>query len=599
MLSTALALFAAGLLTILLPCIFPLIPIVLGVSVTDRNPLRPLVIIAGMLVSFVGFTFVLQVVLSQFVELADYIRLGTYYVLLLFGLGFAFHQRVILLIGAALGSLFFLDKGWIAVIIAAMLGMFAMEIGGRIASRLQQLGTDVQTKTRQGLGDKSLLTAFIVGLTLGLVWVPCAGPALGFALAVVRDQPGALAFFYLAAYGIGSAIPLLLIGYGGQAAVHFVRTLSPYTGYVKRAAGIILIVSSIAFHVGLFASFQAWFTEQTGYGSFGNTLEDQLFGGNEKNRAQPLVSGSKLPNLGKAPEEFLGAGAWHNSPPLSLKELRGKVVLIDFWTYSCINCIRTFPYLRGYWDTYKSSSFVLVGVHTPEFVFEKSEKNVSNALKKYDLQYPVVQDNDFGIWNSFQNRYWPAKYLIDAEGNIRYTHFGEGEYEETDQAIASLLKEMGQTADEKKAVPSEVAALRMPLTREIYVGPRSWDALGNRQGKPINTPVTYVAPQTMVIDNYYLSGTWQVAEEERQVLRSDDGVIAIKALAGEVNLVLGLEPGTEKAEAVVEVDGKEVSRFTIDHHDLYPLYNGSYGVHDVVLRLKGKGVEAYAYTFGG
>ena len=265
------------MLTILLPCILPLIPIVLGVSIAGRSKLRPLLTVAGMLVSFVGFTFLLLVVLRQFVEVADYLRIGTYYALLLFGLGFVSHKRNIHLVGAVAGSWFFADIGMTAVAIAAVLGAIAMLIGGKVATRLQQTGTDVQSATRDGLGQDSPFTAFIMGLTMGLVWVPCAGPALGFAFTLVAEQPGLQALGYLTAYGLGTAVPLLLIGYGGQAAVHSVRFLSQYSGRIKQVSGIILIVTALAFQYNLFRAFESYLVMNTSFGNLGVELETKFF----------------------------------------------------------------------------------------------------------------------------------------------------------------------------------------------------------------------------------------------------------------------------------------------------------------------------------
>ena len=277
MLSLAFTLFIAGVLTILLPCILPLIPIVLGVSIADRNRWRPLVTVGGMLISFVGSTFLLQVVLSNFIELADIIRVSTFYILLLFGLGFAFHSRAPQFIGAALGSLFFMDRGVVGVGIALVAGIIAIELGGRIAARIQQFGFSVQQKARGTLGTQSLLTSFIIGLTMGLVWVPCAGPALGFAFALVREEPSVKAFFYLGAYGAGASLPLLLVGYGGQTAVHSVRFLSRYSGYVKQVSGVLLILSALALHFNLFQDIQTWLVQNTTYGSLGTEIEESLF----------------------------------------------------------------------------------------------------------------------------------------------------------------------------------------------------------------------------------------------------------------------------------------------------------------------------------
>lgn len=606
----AFALFIAGLLTILLPCILPLVPIVLGVSVTDRNPLRPLVVIAGMLISFVGSTFLLSVLLNSFVELADYIRIATYAALLLFGIGFATEQKGLRYGVAALSGFFFFGKGWIAVVIAAVIGVWMMSIGGWVATRIQQFGTDVQQETRTKLGTQSLLAAFLIGLTMGFVWVPCAGPALGFAFALVRDEPGLKAFLYLTSYGIGAGIPLLLIGYGGQLAVHSVRALTKYTGLIKKVSGILLIATALALQFNLFVEAQIWLEEHTGYSSFGAKIEEKLFHSSSSvpSATSSSTMQSTLPTLSRAPLDMPGLGPWHNSSPLTAADLKGKVVLVDFWTYSCINCIRTLPHIQAYWEKFKdaklpdgSPAFVLLGVHTPEFTFEKSEKNVAMAITEHGLTYPTAQDNDFATWNAFANRYWPAKYLIDANGYIRYEHFGEGNYEETDKAIASLLREAGAVMNDASSsiMSEESRTVRGPITAETYLHSRSWPAFGNAQSDPSPEVISYGAPKDMQNDHYYLVGNWQLVDDERQVLRSNEGEIRIRARGGEINLVLGPEEGVKPVQADIFVDGTKTKTITIDHHDLYELYKGPYGTHNVTLVIHGNGIGGYAFTFGG
>lgn len=616
MFSLALTLFFAGLLTILLPCILPLVPIVLGVSVAGRSKLRPLLTVTGMLVSFVGFTFLLILVLGKFIEFADTLRIATFYVLLLFGLGFMTHRRDAQVIGAVLGGFFFWDKGIRTVVIAVILGIIAMIIAGPIATKIQQLGSDVQQKSRENLGADSPLNAFIIGLTLGLVWVPCAGPALGFAYSLVREEPGLRAAILLTCYGLGTAIPLLLIGYGGQAAVHSVRAIAPYTGRIKQIAGVLLILTALALHFRTFERIQIWLLDNTNFGDIGTRIEQRLFGEDMEESMfgslDPSVSLSTmdlptLPKLGRAPE-FTGLSTWHNGEPLTMAELKGKVVLIDFWTYSCINCIRTLPYIQGYWDKFgsttlttgKDTPFMLVGVHTPEFVFEKSEKNVADAIKRNGLTYPVAQDNDFGTWGAYANRYWPAKYLIDADGYIRYTHFGEGAYEETELAIRSLLKEIGVDTEESEETeeskePDDGRRARSP---ETYLGARSWPSLINAAGEPSEETVSYTAPSSIPLHRYALVGDWTLMDGERQVLQSDAGEIRMRWQGNEINLVLGPDEALGPIEADVMIDGTKVKTIIIDHYDSYNLYTGEYGEHELVLMLKGKGVAGYAFTFG-
>lgn len=624
----AVILFIAGMLTILLPCILPLLPIVLGVSVAGRNPWRPLLTVLGMVISFVACTFLLTLVLNQFVTFADVLRIGTYYILLLFGVGFLTSNKTLQLLGAVLGGFFFNRYGWITVTVVQTIGAIAMELGSKIATKIQQFGGEIQQGAGDALGRESPIAAFIIGLTLGLVWVPCAGPALGFAFALVREEPGARAAFLLGMYGLGTAIPLLIVGYGGQVIAHRVRSLSRYSGRIKQVAGVVLILTALGLQYGWLMRVQTYLVQNTSYGTLGTEIEERLFApeaeepagaqGNFSSAGLPASSSalssqtvqravpsfapkpSGLPSYGAAPE-FAGLGPWHSSSPLTMEELKGKVVLIDFWTYSCINCIRTLPYIRVYWDAFKDTGkFVLIGVHTPEFVFEKDQKNVADAIKRHGLTYPIAQDNDFGTWNAFHNRYWPAKYLIDVEGNVRYTHFGEGGYRETEEAIRELLLEVGVTAnDVKDAENSEDAGEYFGnQTPETYLGSRSWGSLGNGAAFPTDAVVTYEAPEALKLHKYALEGDWQMVGEEKQVLRSEAGEIRMKFLGGEINLVMGTENMKSKPSVEVLVDGKSTKAFTIDRYDLFDLWKGEYGEHEIVLKITGAGVEGYAFTFG-
>ena len=228
-----------------------------------------------MLVSFVGFTFLLILVLNKFIGTEVYLRTATYLVLLLFGLGFITQNKRIWNAGAIFGGFFFLGAGLIAVLIAIALGLIAMRVGGKVAVKLQSLGTGIQHKAQEELGQDNPLTAFIIGLTLGLVWVPCAGPALGFAFTLVREQPGLQAFLALLTYGLGTAVPLLLIGYGGQWAVNSVRRISKYSGRIKQVAGGILFVTAFAFQFGWFKAFETWLVS-TPFGNIGIELEEKF-----------------------------------------------------------------------------------------------------------------------------------------------------------------------------------------------------------------------------------------------------------------------------------------------------------------------------------
>jgi cytochrome c biogenesis protein CcdA len=271
-------LFVAGTVTILLPCILPLVPIVLGSSIAGRSPWRPVLTVAGMVVSFVGFTLLLLLVLSRFTWLEGDLRTSTYYLLLLVGIGFLSVSRRIALPVAALGGLlFFWERGLPVALIAAGIGATLMFTGAGLAARVQQLGNGLQKKAGNGSGRESLLTAFLIGLTMGLVWFPCAGPALGFVYSLVSDKPGGWAFFYLSMYGLGVALPLLLIGYGGQLAARSVRSLSRFSGRLEQVAGVILVFTALASHYHWLRAAETWLNT-TPVATFGIELEERWFG---------------------------------------------------------------------------------------------------------------------------------------------------------------------------------------------------------------------------------------------------------------------------------------------------------------------------------
>ena len=314
----------------------------------------------------------------------------------------------------------------------------------------------------------------------------------------------------------------------------------------------------------MFTNAQTWLADRTGFGNLGIAIEGRLF---SKAMAAPMLpqanaalladehlpSLPELPKLGPAPE-LAGLGPWYNSAPLTMAGLRGKVVLVDFWTYSCINCLRTLPHMRELWAKFHDQPFVIVGVHAPEFVFEKSPANVADAIKRHGLDYPIAQDNDFGTWKAFGNHYWPAKYLIDAQGIIRYTHVGEGGDEATELAIRALLAELGRPTV-KSVAPAPPAAGAMRQSPETYLGSRGWTAFANRLGAPDGRRHRYVATAKLAPIALLSSANGGLPTMNGRCLRSDTGEIRYRALGNEVNLVLGSSPARTRPADVL-VDGK-------------------------------------------
>jgi thiol-disulfide isomerase/thioredoxin len=306
-----------------------------------------------------------------------------------------------------------------------------------------------------------------------------------------------------------------------------------------------------------------------------------------------------LPLLTVAPE-LEGASDWINSQPLTMQQLRGKVVLVDFWTYSCINCLRTLPYLKKWYNTYKDKNFIIIGVHTPEFAFEKELKNVEKAVQRLQIPYPVVLDNDYKIWQAYENMYWPAHYLIDTHGMVRQVHFGEGGYVETENAIRELL---GLSNLKEK----EPAISHRPLTPETYLGYRRGASYPNAIKIQEDLASTYHYEGTLGTDEVALQGKWLVGPENIQSA-SEDSRLELNFEATRVYLVLG---GKSSLPITVLLDGHPLPAkyYTSDMDDKgqifirdprkYDIVNlhGDYGKHLLSLRIP-KGISAYAFTFG-
>ena len=314
--------------------------------------------------------------------------------------------------------------------------------------------------------------------------------------------------------------------------------------------------------------------------------------------AQP--SSSSLPNLGKAPE-LAGTQEWLNSNPLSISGLRGKVVLVDFWTYSCINCIRTLPYLESWHEKYSGKGLVIIGVHSPEFDFEKNFDNVKSAVQRFGIRYAVVQDNDHATWSAFENNYWPRKYLIDKDGYIRYDHIGEGGYEETEKAIQSLLMETGVDAG-MNTTPAQGGQLQIG-TPELYLGyVFSRRPLGNREGFVPEAAINYSEPEVSFPNTVYLSGQWFNSEDHVRSIK--DSKLFLIYSSKDVYIVAG---GSSRLS--VKIDGSPITpdyygsdsnegTVTIGGQRLYNIISAPIaGTHTLEIDAS-PGLELYTFTFG-
>ena len=333
------------------------------------------------------------------------------------------------------------------------------------------LARPLQALTRRGSGD--LGGGFLLGASLGLVFVPCAGPVLAAVTVIAaKREVGFDGVVLTLSYALGAAVPMLAIAFAGQR----VSQVAPHATRRRSAAraGVLVAVAAIAIAFGLDQKLQ---TKIPGYTeSIQNRFErsdraerelQELTGAQAPQTASGDTAESELEDYGPAPE-FSGLNGWLNSEPLTLAKLRGRVVLIDFWTYSCINCLRTLPYIKEWDKRYRDLGLTIVGVHAPEFAFERKESNVRANAKRLGLRYPIALDNEYGTWTAWSNQYWPAKYLIDRTGHVRFYHFGEGDYEKTEDVIRTLLAERGTRLPEASGLEDESPHGR--LTPESYLG---------------------------------------------------------------------------------------------------------------------------------
>jgi thiol-disulfide isomerase/thioredoxin len=322
----------------------------------------------------------------------------------------------------------------------------------------------------------------------------------------------------------------------------------------------------------------------------------------KNNPSHPTIS-SELLNTNTPAPDFTGITNWINSQPLNLAELKGKVVLVDFWTYTCINCIRTLPYTTGWYNKYKDQGFVVVGVHTPEFDFEKETANVERAIKQYGILYPVAQDNNYSTWNAYSNQYWPAEYLIDINGNVRRVHFGEGEYDKTEEAIKMLLKESGKKTDESLIIAPDQTPSGQ-LSPESYLGSKRmqyYSPNGSLSNGTYNFTLTIPS-----INSFSFGGKWAISDESSKAL--DKAKLSYNFFADKVYLVMG--PGQGSSKVKVYLDGKLIDansqgsdvkngEVLIDSQRLYSLVDLKSGPEEHSLELIfDNGVSVFAFTFG-
>ncbi|HVC58485.1 MAG TPA: redoxin domain-containing protein [Candidatus Acidoferrales bacterium] len=331
------------------------------------------------------------------------------------------------------------------------------------------------------------------------------------------------------------------------------------------------------------------------------------------NQAPQQVMTSNLPNYGPAPN-VQGIAYWINSPPLNLTQLKGKVVLIDFWTYSCINCIRTTPYLNAWWSKYGNNGLVIIGVSTPEFQFEHNYTNVQSAVTRFGIRYPVAMDNNYSTWFAYNNQYWPADYIIDASGNVRYVHFGEGDYANTENVIQTLLQQAGYKVNTTDVNVTEAVNFSGIQSPELYFGYQTskehGTLIGDKQGYGTNKTINYTTQNVTVNNTAYLEGSWYNAPDG--MISVNGSRLLLNYNAKNVNIVAG-PSGINSTTITVKVDGQNlttanagsdipltngVGTATINSARLYNIVAGqSYGHHMLEIDAA-PGMKIYTFTFG-
>jgi cytochrome c biogenesis protein CcdA/thiol-disulfide isomerase/thioredoxin len=596
--------YLGGALTILSPCILPVLPFVF--SRADQPFVRSgLPLLAGMAITFAVVATLAAVGGGWVTQANQYGR-------------------------------------WLAV---ALLGIFGLTLllpsfAERLMRPLVSAGNRLSEFAQADGQQVRASSSFLLGIATGLLWAPCAGPILGLVLtgAALRGASVGTTLL-LVAYAAGAATSLavaLLIG--GRVFAAMKRSLGAGE-WIRRGIGAAMLLGVVAISLGLDTGVLAR-VSTVATGGIEQKLVDRLSGGSVSAKpvnndtitpaqtttatdaaAAPAMMRAAasvetpLPVEGELPP-LSGAIQWLNSPPLTAQDLRGKVVLVDFWTYSCINCLRSLPYVKAWAQKYRDQGLVVIGVHAPEFAFERNVDNVKRATHDLGIDYPVAIDNNYAIWRAFGNQYWPAHYFVDAKGQIRFHHFGEGDYAHSEQVIQQLLAEAGHA--NAAAMISDTAAKGVQmaadnidmLSPETYVGYERAENFAGRGGESHDRVHAYAAPAQLALNNWGLAGAWNVGAEQA-TLAASTGTIVYRFHARDLHLVLGPGKDNKPVRFRVSIDGaapgdahgtdvKADGTGTVTEQRLYQLVRQTGDVKDRTFTIEflDPGVEAYAFTFG-
>jgi len=561
--------YLGGVLTIFSPCVLPVLPFIFARSnLSFRRSGLP--ILLGMAATFTVLASLAAVGGAWLVALNQYGRYAAMLLLLLMGLALVFPA---------------LSERMMRPFVA---------FGGRLQQRADR--------------QASLKGLLLLGVAVGFLWAPCAGPILGLVLAGAALNGANLhSALLLLAFAVGAATSLAAALLAGGRMFSLMKRGLGAEEWLRRGLGIAVLVGVVVIALGWDTRFLSQFTFLSTAGTE-QKLIAQLADPSASRQAATAANTTAMPPLA-------GATRWFNSPPLTRESLRGKVVLVDFWTYSCINCLRTLPYLKAWNEKYRDQGLVIVGVHTPEFAFEKDSRNVEQAIRDLGVSYPVAMDNRYAIWNAYHNQYWPAHYLVDAQGRIREQHFGEGAYRETEQMIQTLLKEAHPgtfTAGGLVQVAGSgatAAAADWQRSPETYVGYARQQNLVSPEAVKQDVAARYSAPRKLKPDQWALSGKWKVTPEFAAA-QAADAAISYRFQGRDLHLVLGTGNG-KPVRFRVTLDGvapgadhgsdtDAQGNGVIREQRLYQLIRQTGRIADHTFRIEflDSGAQAFAFTFG-
>jgi cytochrome c biogenesis protein CcdA/thiol-disulfide isomerase/thioredoxin len=539
--------FLEGFALIVSPCILPVLPIILSASLTG-NKARPVGIVAGFILAFTLFTLFSRALIQLASLDQNTIRNISFVILLMLG---------IIMVSKRLTSKFNL-----------------------LTQGLSNIGNSLQSVNNS---ESGFWGGVFFGGLIGIIWTPCAGPILAVVIVqVVLQQTTVSSFIVLISFAIGVGVPMLLITILGRGIITQFKFFREKSEIFRQLLGYIIILTVVYLYF-----FPAAFLS---YNRISSAIPSQ---------ANKLINDIEHPY--QAPE-IAGIQAWINSPPLTWNNLKGKVVLIDFWTYSCINCIRTLPYLKEWYAKYHDMGFEIIGVHSPEFQFEHDLNNVKQAVINFGIHYPVALDNQFVTWRNFKNEYWPAHYLVNKQGEVVYLHFGEGEYDVTENNIRFLLG-----VREGDAIEQTDEIYPLNITPETYLGYQRVDArhFSSPEGIINNIPINYSYPARLAQDSWALVGKWIIAPD-KIISVSPNAAIKLHFQAKKIYMVMGAKKSVAvklllNGKPLADDSGADVlnSQMQVSQNRLYSVLNLKKDYEgELEIIAAAPGLEVYTFTFG-